>query len=155
MTRLRETLSGLTAAIFLLIVPYGFQPALAEDAQECLARTLYFEAKDEGRTGMEAVAAVVMNRVDHPEFPDNVCAVVKDGGETPPCQFSYWCDGKSDQPQDQEAWALAQDVARSALQGGTGAPVGDALYFHSDSVDPPYHETRELVATVGSHLFYR
>lgn len=144
--------TGLGALIALLAAG----PAMADDDPlECLARTVYFEARDEGAQGMEAVAAVVMNRVRHPDFPNEVCAVIKDGGETPPCQFSYWCDGKSDQPEDQELWALAREVASRALDGGVEEPVGDALFFHSEAVDPAYHETRELVAQVGSHLFYR
>ncbi len=68
------------------------------DAVLCLALALYWEAKAEGPEGMLAVASVVLNRVAHPEFPDTVCGVVKQGGETPPCQFSWWCDGASDRP---------------------------------------------------------
>ncbi|MDX1541126.1 MAG: cell wall hydrolase [Geminicoccaceae bacterium] len=147
----KELLAALAGAVLLTIG----SPAEAADAEDCLARAVYFEARDDGTEGMAAVAAVVMNRVRHPEFPDDVCAVVKEGGETPPCQFSWWCDGKSDQPEDAELWALAREVAAETLDGETSDPVADALFFHSEKVDPPYHETRELVATVGSHLFYR
>src|SRR5512141_3145259 len=33
-----------------------------DDAIICLSRTIYWEAKNEGATGMEAIASVVMNR---------------------------------------------------------------------------------------------
>lgn len=142
----------------LLVLALGLgwtPPAAAEDPVSCLARTVYFEARDDGRAGMEAVAAVVMNRVRDPEFPNDVCAVVKDGGEAPPCQFAYWCDGRSDQPENEELWALARDVAGHALDGALADPTGDALFFHSRGADAPFHEERTLTAEIGSHLFYR
>jgi spore germination cell wall hydrolase CwlJ-like protein len=45
---------------------------------------------------MRAVASVIFNRVADQRFPNSVCGVVQEGGESPPCQFSWWCDGKSD-----------------------------------------------------------
>ncbi|MGH6921343.1 MAG: cell wall hydrolase, partial [Geminicoccaceae bacterium] len=64
---------------------------LGQSAEHCLALAMYWEAQSEGPDGMLAVAAVVLNRVAHPEFPDTVCGVVRQGGESPPCQFSWWC----------------------------------------------------------------
>jgi spore germination cell wall hydrolase CwlJ-like protein len=68
----------------------------APDAVDCLALALYWEAKTEGPEGMLAVASVVLNRVAHPQFPSTVCGVVKQGGERPPCQFSWWCERRHD-----------------------------------------------------------
>ncbi len=104
---------------------------------------------------MAAVGAVVMNRVAHPEFPDDVCAVVTQGGEAPPCQFSYWCDGRSDRPTDETQWALARDVAARLLSGALADPVDGALFFHNRGAGSPFAAHREHVATVGAHLFYR
>lgn len=131
-------------------------PGHSEEALECLARTLYFEARNEGQAGMDAVAAVVFNRIESPEFPDDVCNVVKDGGESPPCQFAWWCDGKSDQPDDPDLWRAAEEVAARWLDSPPPDPVADALYFHARGADAPYHkEELELVEEVGDHLFYR
>ena len=68
----------------LLLAPAAAISAegLSEDAR-CLALSMYWEAKDEGREGMRAVGAVVLNRRAHEEFPDTPCAVVREGGETP------------------------------------------------------------------------
>lgn len=143
---------------FLLVAAVGLMApgvAVADSAETCLARTVYFEARGDGEEGMAAVAAVVMNRVAHAEFPGDPCAVVKEGGESPPCQFTYWCDGRSDRPEDQELWALAREVAGRALRGELGEPVGDALFFHNTSIESPFGDRREHVATVGQHLFYR
>jgi len=157
MTSRNHRARSLAVWALVLAVALGWtrSPAAEEDPTTCLARTVYFEARDDGQAGMAAVAAVVMNRVRHPDFPDDVCAVVREGGETPPCQFTWWCDGKSDEADDQELWALALDVARQALSGEAADPTGAALFFHHREVEAPYHEERELVAEIGSHLFYR
>ena len=65
----------------------------------CLALNVYHEARNEPMNGMYAVASVVINRVQDDRWPNNVCAVVKDGyrGQHK-CQFSWYCDGKSDRP---------------------------------------------------------
>ena len=45
----------------------------------CLALNVYHEARNEPMNGMYAVASVVINRVQDDRWPNNVCAVVKDG----------------------------------------------------------------------------
>ena len=97
----------------------------------CLASTLYWEARGEGRTAMIAVAWVVLNRKKDPGFPDSVCAVVRQGGENPPCQFSYWCDGEPEIPQNDKLWDLAKSLAEQMLKNPPRDPTGGALYFHS------------------------
>ena len=58
-------------------------------AATCLAMALYYEARGEGPDGMLAVAEVVINRVQHPDFPGTVCDVIKEdrGPESYDCQF--------------------------------------------------------------------
>ena len=76
---------------------------------ECLAMNMYHEARNQGTAGRLAVSAVVMNRVNDRRFPNSVCEVVlqsqmkkswKTGLPVPiknKCQFSWYCDGKSDE----------------------------------------------------------
>ena len=104
---------------------------------------------------MRAVAAVVLNRVRHPEFPNDVCAVVRDGGEQPPCQFSWWCDGKSDRPTEPRAWRLAQQIAQDALTKPPSDRTRGALFFHNTSIATPWLRKRERTAQIGRHIFYR
>ena len=78
--------------------PAGKAPL--DDPITCLSRSIYWEAKGITAADMEAVASVVMNRLGHEGFPDTVCGVVKQGVETRACQFSWWCDGRSDQVQE-------------------------------------------------------
>jgi spore germination cell wall hydrolase CwlJ-like protein len=126
-----------------------------DDPARCLALALYFEAKSEGAEGMRAVASVVLNRVVHPAFPDTVCAVVTQGGEQPPCQFSWWCDGRSDQPSDPEAWRLARQIARAALSSPAPDRTRGALFFHNASIATPWLRPRQRTVQIGRHIFYR
>ena len=101
-----------------------------DDAITCLARTIYWEARGEKAASMEAVASVVMNRLGHEGFPDTVCAVVRQGNEQGACQFSWWCDGRSDQAKEDESYATAKEIARRALNLQLTDRTAGALYFH-------------------------
>ncbi|MGH6914194.1 MAG: cell wall hydrolase, partial [Geminicoccales bacterium] len=114
-----------------------------------------WEARTEGRAGMLAVASVVLNRVAHPAFPSSVCAVVRQGGEQPPCQFSWWCDGKSDRPTEAQAWSLAQRLAKAALANPPPDRTQGALFFHNTSIATPWVQKRVRTAQIGRHVFYR
>jgi spore germination cell wall hydrolase CwlJ-like protein len=148
------------AALFAILVWLAPQPAAAAtepsgDAAQCLALALYWEAKAEGPEGMLAVASVVLNRVADPQFPDTVCGVVKQGGEQPPCQFSWWCDGASDRPTETRAWRLAQSLARSSLSQPPRDLTDGALFFHNTSIATPWVRRRERTVQIGRHIFYR
>jgi N-acetylmuramoyl-L-alanine amidase len=126
---------------------------IAQSAEHCLALAMYWEAKSEGPDGMWAVASVVLNRVAHPEFPDTVCGVVKQGGESPPCQFSWWCDGKSDHPVEAHPWATATRIAERALRSPPSDLTRGALFFHNIAIERPW--TRKRTVQIGQHVFYR
>ena len=71
----------------------------------CLASNIYWEARNQPLLGKLAVAQVTQNRVDNKRYPDTICSVVKQTKFYPSgridlhsCQFSWYCDGKSDQP---------------------------------------------------------
>jgi len=122
---------------------------------ECLALAMYWEARGEGRLGMEAVGFVVLNRVRNPNFPKSVCGVVFQGGESPPCQFSWWCDGKSDRPRDAVQWRQAMRSAENLLSRRNIDPTRGALYFHSTAVRSAWHRRQRLTVRIGGHVFYR
>ena len=98
--------------------------ALDAGDKECLAKNIYFEAKNQPLIGQLAVAIVVMNRVEDHRFPDTVCEVVQQGPtlawtENFPvknkCQFSWYCDGKSDKPKHKGKWENSLSVASLVL----------------------------------------
>jgi N-acetylmuramoyl-L-alanine amidase len=154
---LRRPLLALALLLPAWLAPWPAAGAasLFDEASRCLALALYFEARAEGQDGMLAVASVILNRVAHPAFPSSVCAVVTQGGEQPPCQFSWWCDGKSDRPTDAQAWSLAQRLARSVLADPPPDRTGGALFFHNTSIATPWVRKRVRTAQVGRHVFYR
>lgn len=134
--------------------PAGLQRDVRHEI-ECLAKTVYFEARGEPELGQRAVAHVVMNRVAHPGFADSVCGVVKQGGgRGPSCQFSWYCDGLSDQPREAERWAEARALARAVYWGESVDVTGGALYFHATHVSPRWREAFRRGERIGRHVFY-
>ncbi|ROL92205.1 cell wall hydrolase [Pseudomonas protegens] len=133
--------------------PAGQAPV--DDAITCLSRTLYWEAKGGESADMEAVADVVMNRLGHEGFPATVCEVVKQGSEKSPCQFSWWCDGRPDQVQEEGRYSLAKEIARKALNQQLKDRTGGALYFHDRSVSPQWAKSYIKTTEIGHFLFYK
>ena len=150
---------GLVVFVAGLTVPSGARAAGREvphGALRCLALAVYFEARSEPRTGKEAVAHVVLNRVQHAGFPGGVCDVVEQGSQGGHCQFSWYCDGRSDQPTSTRMWESAQDVAREVLAGQSDDPTGGALYFvRARAKRAAWTQRLTQVARIGSHVFYR
>lgn len=126
-----------------------------EDEVRCLALALYHEARGEPSEGMRAIAHVVVNRAASPHYPNSVCGVIKDGGETPPCQFSWWCDGRSDNPRNRRAFTRAEVIALLVLSGGSEDLTDGATYFHANNVSPYWSKLFTPTVTVGGHTFYR
>jgi spore germination cell wall hydrolase CwlJ-like protein len=125
------------------------------ESLRCLALTMYWESRSDGREGMFAVGWVVLNRLRSAEYPKTVCAVVRQGGEHKGCQFSYWCDGADDAPKPSEAWDAAQQVARVLLTNPPPDPTNGALFYHAASVSPVWAKQLQQTARIGKHIYYR
>ncbi|MCV9918001.1 MULTISPECIES: cell wall hydrolase [Pseudomonas] len=133
--------------------PAGQSPM--DDSITCLARTIYWEAKEADARDMSAVASVVINRLGHDGFPDTICGVVKQGVETKSCQFSWWCDGRSDQVEEKQRYDVAKEIARKALNQQLKDPTRGALYFHDRSVRPDWAKAYRKTAETKLFLFYK
>ncbi|WP_268800444.1 cell wall hydrolase [Pseudomonas huanghezhanensis] len=133
--------------------PVGEAPV--DDALTCLARTIYWEAKGGKPADMEAVANVVLNRLGHDGFPDTVCAVVKEGSEKKRCQFSWWCDGRPDDVQEERRYDVAKEIARKALNQQLADHTRGAMYFHDRNVSPVWGRQYLKTAETGEFLFYK
>jgi N-acetylmuramoyl-L-alanine amidase len=122
----------------------------------CLALNVYWEARSEKRTGQVGVAMVTLNRVANPVFPKTICGVVRQGGAKPlhQCQFSWYCDGKSDIPRNVAAWRRAQEVAYAVLFGGPRDPTYGALFYHADYVNPVWSRRMTQTTQIGRHIYY-
>jgi len=130
----------------------------------CLAKNIYFGARDQPTIGQMAVAEVVLNRVHSPLFPDTVCEVIHEGPTYKwkqgfpikhRCQFSWYCDGKSDTPKDKKAWNRALLIAEEVYYSyGLSINIVDgAIFYHSIDVDPDWN--REYVVQIEDHIFYK
>lgn len=124
-----------------------------KEQQHCMALNMYWEARGEGSDGMIAVGWTVLNRMRSRRFPSTPCDVVYQGGQRRGCEFSWWCDGRSDRPRDARSWQLAQRLAERVLMAPPPDPTGGALYYHATSVRPGWAHTR--TTRIGQHLFYR
>lgn len=124
---------------------------------DCLALNIYFEARGESDKGKRAVAHVTMNRVADDAFPSTVCAVIREGGTVDPlkCQFTWWCDARSNQPFDIVAWQDSLEVAEQVYRIPSEDLTGGALWYHADYVAPPWRRRLEPGPKIGSHIFYR
>ena len=133
--------------------PFGEEPL--NDAITCLSRTIYWEARGEGGASMEAIANVVMNRLGYEGFSNTICEVVTQGREQGACQFSWWCDGRSDDAEEDKSYANAKEIARKALNWQLTDRTGGALYFHQREATPSWSAEYIKTVEVGEFIFYK
>ena len=150
-------------AVVLVLAGYLVAPTPAAAAGvdvrrelECLALTIYFEARGEPDEGKIAVGHVVMNRASHPLFPNQVCEVVQQGGEKLRfrCQFTWWCDGRSDRPREWRAWEKSKALARRIYWDYSRDPTAGALWYHADYARPKWRNDLNRGLKIGRHIFY-
>lgn len=138
---------------------------------QCLALNIYHEARNESLAGQVAVADVTMNRVYDIRYPSSICGVVYQAvlsewylerGLVVPlrdkCQFSWYCDGKSDEPNEGDSWAKAQLIAHNFLTYGEFRGITEgATHYHAGYVNPYWINDRGMqrVGSIGEHIFYR
>ena len=133
---------------------------MLETALMCLAMNIYHEARGEPLVGRIAVAQVVVNRANSVQFPNTICEVVKQGkyyNNQPikyKCQFSWWCDGKSDKVTDQQEWEKAVNLAQKVLLEDIPDVTENALYYHTIDVSPYWAPHYQKIATIENHIFY-
>lgn len=124
---------------------------------DCLAMNIYREAGYENFEGKVAVAQVTMNRVAHPSFPKDVCAVVHQKSvimDRVVCQFSWHCDSATKaRPVNQAAYKESYEVAKKVLLENFRLDIlRNALYYHATYVNPMWG--LEKIGKIGNHIFY-
>ena len=142
-----------------------------EQEAVCLAKNMYYEARNQGLAGQLAVSLVVMNRVKDKRYPDTICEVVyqgpiskwwlKEKGKIVPirnrCQFSWYCDGKSDDPKNKKKYKFFLDLSRDLVYGNMQVVdiTEGATHYHADYVYPDWRKTKTKTIEVADHIFYR
>ena len=138
---------------------------ILETALMCMAFNIYHEANNQSMLGQIAVGQVVMNRVEDSRFPDTVCEVVKQavtykGTDKPvlhKCQFSWYCDGKKDEPNyDSKSSSKALKYAVVVLGGNITVDFTEgATHYHATYVRPAWAKTKTRTTRIDKHIFYR
>ena len=151
--------------------PEGELYTMESHPQEyCLALNVYHEARSDNLAGQFAVSDVVLNRVRDSRWPDTVCGVIRDAvfskwwkqehNKLVPvrhkCQFSWFCDGKADNPTDADSWRRAQTVAFQILHRDMMRGITEgATHYHATYVDPSWNKRYRTIGRIGAHIFYR
>ena len=130
--------------------------------RDCIVETLYHEARGEGIRGLVAVASVLEERKDHPDYPATYCKISKQ-----PWQFSFRHENKpslkllekrierlpeQDKVMLQEAKKIAERMLLGAFRGIL--PRG-TVFYHARYVKPSWSRKMQRVAVIGQHVFYK
>lgn len=123
---------------------------------DCLARNMYFEARNQDDDGIAAVSDVVFNRIEDPKYPGSACEVI-----TQPGQFSWLWDGKRHVMEDKFETARAYKIALDVWQSRAvhykpdhKDETGGATRYHADYVKPRWKGWSQTVQ-IGAHKFFK
>lgn len=110
---------------------------------DLLARIISAEARGESYLGQVAVGAVILNRIEHPSFPDTLSGVIYQKGA-----FSCLNDGQFYESVADSAYSAARD----AINGLD--PSGGAIYYYNPSTaTSKWIFSRPVITTIGNHRF--
>ncbi len=112
---------------------------------QLLARAVNGEARGEIYEGQVAVAAVILNRVNHPSFPNTIAGVIYQPGA-----FTAVTDGQIDVPisSDSTVYKACQD----AMNGWD--PSGGAIYYYNPrTATNKWIFSRPIIKNIGNHTF--
>jgi spore germination cell wall hydrolase CwlJ-like protein len=137
-------------------------PSYAQNL-DCLAKNVYFEARNQSSVGQLAVSHVVLNRVMDSRFPSSVCGVVhqshyNDRGQPlrNKCHFSWFCDGRSDDIEDIKSYTDIYNLM--IISYGlyfSGIDLADmSTHYHTVTSSPSWAPTKKFIMTIDQHHFY-
>lgn len=108
-----------------------------------LAKCVYGESRGESYVGQVAVAAVILNRVENPSFPNTIAGVVYQ-----PWAFTAVFDGQINLEPNQTAYSAAQDAIN-----GWDPTYGCIYYYNPATATNKWILSRQIVVTIGKHVF--
>jgi spore germination cell wall hydrolase CwlJ-like protein len=121
------------------------------ESVDILAKTLYYEARGEGETGIRAVASVLQNRAikRYGKATGSLCAAEAKRK----MQFSCW-NGKKDLPKGKEkaAWELCSKVAKEMV-GGTFKATHTYTHYYAYNLCNPKWANGVAGLVIGNHKF--
>lgn len=132
-------------------VPIKERVARCKQWKECssLARAVVYEARGESAIGQAAVAHVILNRSQHPDFPDTIPSVIKQ-----PKQFSFYgYEWKQKAPRKQD-WDNAYSISYDVLTGTLEDVTLGSTFYATVETSPKRLGDVEYVMTIDKHKFY-
>lgn len=161
--------------LLILLLPIylfatNYQDLHSPESVQCLQLNIYHEARGSSLADKVAVADVVLNRVESSKYPNTVCGVVKQAvlskwwkiqhnKDVPikyKCQFSWFCDSKSDDMLDEDAATSAYYIAYQILHYEVFRGITDgATHYHATYVAPKWSKRLQFVGTIGAHKYYK
>lgn len=136
-------LGPLTLEKIGIYVPNSTPSSQNNSDLDLLARCIYGEARGEPYAGQVAVAAVILNRVSDPAFPNTIAGVVYQ-----PWAFTIVNDGQINLTPNQTAY----NAARDALNGWDPT-YGCTFYYNPATATSQWIFNRPIVTRIGSHVF--
>lgn len=128
-----------------------------EKEVDILARTIWGEARGEGNRGMQAVANVIMNRVNGLSWFGNTI----EGVCKKPSAFSCWNASDPNASLCQKVinndiqFMQCKNIASMAIDGRLVDITNGANHYHTTGIKPYWADTRKKTATIGNHVFYK
>ncbi|WP_077308942.1 spore cortex-lytic enzyme [Terribacillus halophilus] len=120
-------------------VPNGY----SQNDIKLIANAVNGEARGEPYVGKVAVAAVILNRVEDPSFPNTISGVIFE-----PRAFTAVADG--------QIWLTPDESAKQAVLDAINGwdPSGGAIYyFNPNTATSPWIWSRQQIKTIGEHIF--
>jgi spore germination cell wall hydrolase CwlJ-like protein len=128
---------------------------------DIMARTIWSEARGDGRRGMHAVANVIMNRKKIREKASGRRIPIRQICLSPK-QFSCWNMGNVNIPEilsvsEKDAdFRIAKEIAENALRVGIEDITNGADHYHSTLIEVPYWaKDKKPLVVIGNHVFYK
>ena len=115
----------------------------------CIAQAIYHEAHTESLTAQLGVAYVILNRMKASH--KDACEIVFSKG-----QFEGISDmvTQKHEPASKEDLLKAKRVALNAWYKKLPNPIGNARYFHDDSIRPTWAYRHSKTITLDHLIFY-
>ncbi len=139
------TTSGATGTGAVTKITGSSHRGYSSNDLKMMANAVYGEARGEPYIGQVAVAAVILNRVDSPSFPNTPYGVIFQ-----PRAFTAVADG--------QIWLSPNESARKAVQdalNGWDPTDGCIYYFNPDTATSSWIWTRPQYKKIGKHIFCR
>jgi len=145
----------------------------------CLSLNAYWEARGEGLDEKLAVSQVVMNRLESDDYPNMICDVITEGPIRESwttrqnvdlaqedriyypvknkCQFSWYCDGRSDEVRNLHGWEDSVIAALLAyIEYGANRVDGATHYYAHEKISKPsWAENMTVTMVLEGHTYLR